>query len=108
MWLLGPLCLLLSSAAGEWGARSEVLGARGTVAGFDRPLPARGPRLRAWVCTEGGPRRRAGRDPARGRGGVRAVLLCGRARRWRCCVCARAGLCVQPGSGEPGHCPDWA
>lgn len=81
MWLLWPLCLLLSSTAGEWGARDALHRARGAGTGRGRPCSARGPRLRAWVCAEGGPGRLAGRDPARGRGGARAVLLCGPARR---------------------------
>lgn len=97
MWLLGPLCLLLSSAAGEsGGVRRTSCGARSTAAGLQsRPFPAPRLRLRVRVCTEGGPRAGLAGTPARGRGGVRAVLLCGRARRLLlCCVCAGGALCA--------------
>lgn len=81
MWLLGPLCLLLSSrAAGESGAR--------------------GPGARAWVCEGPGPTRAAGRRGPRGGATTgRAQRYCVDERAGCVVACARAGLCVQPRLG---------
>lgn len=84
------------------GARRTSPGA-GRWVGRDCPCSASGPGLRVWVCAEGGPRRRAGRDPARGRGGARAVLLCGPARRVQL-SCVRGRSFVRrplPGARRP-------
>lgn len=101
MWLLGPLCLLLSSAAGESeGVGRTSCGARGAGRGRGgRAAMARPPR--AGAASPGGRARRAAPGAglagtrARGRGGVRAVLLCGRAGRLvPSAVCAGGALCA--------------
>lgn len=111
MWLLGPLCLLLSSAAGEsGGVRRTFCGVRGAAAGLRScPFPLPGLRLPARVCTEGGTPASGWPGPRQGAAAGCAPSYCVGLRAGLCSVvCARAGLCVQSGSREPGSCPDWA
>lgn len=107
MWLLGPLCLLLSSAAGESeGFRRTSRGAGRGGRAVIAPPPRAGLRLRARVCTEGGPRRRAGLDPGEGpRRGARRPIV------WACapasavlCVRGRSFVC-SPALGSPAAVP---
>lgn len=67
-----------------------MLRGAGAAAGLrSRRLPAPGLRLRVRECTEGGPRRRAGRDPGEGpRRGARRPIV------WACAP-ASAVLCVR-------------
>lgn len=110
MWLLGPLCLLLSSAAGEsWGRPANLPrgSGRGGRAPTAPPPRARAASPRAGV--QGGrTRRRAGRDPGEGpRRGARGPIV------WACAPAPAASRVrgrgfVWRGPGEPGSGPDWA
>lgn len=107
MWLLGPLCLLLSSTAGEWGARDALHRARGAGAASIVPAP------RASLGCGRGCARRA--DPGAGLAGTPRGAAAGRAPRY--CVGRRTGCCCRllaggalcgAGSLEPGGRSDWA